>query len=79
MSTVFDIVNNQYRVPPIQQPNPQIQNGSMMGRLQQFAGTLNGNPEEIVRGLLKSGRMSQQQFNKLSQQASQIQQIFGLR
>lgn len=79
MSTVFDIINNQRQVPPIQQPNPQIQNGSMMGRLQQFAGTLNGNPEEIVRGLLKSGRMSQQQFNQLSQQASQIQQIFGLR
>lgn len=79
MSTVFDIINNQHQVPTIQQPTPQIQNGSMMGRLQQFAGTLNGNPEEIVRGLLKSGRMSQQQFNQLSQQASQIQQIFGLR
>lgn len=79
MSTVFDIISNQHQVPTIQQPNPQIQNGSMMGRLQQFAGTLNGNPEEIVRGLLKSGRMSQQQFNQLSQQASQIQRIFGLR
>jgi len=78
MSTVFDIINNQNR--PQQMPQQQeVQNGSMMARLQQFAGTVHGNPEQIVRGLLNSGRMSQQQFNQLSQQASQIQQMFGLR
>lgn len=78
MSTVFDIINK--RSVPQQMPQQQeVQNGSMMSRLQQFAGTVNGNPEQIVRGLLSSGRMSQQQFNQLSQQASQIQQMFGLR
>ena len=73
MSDVYNIFHPQRPAP--QQPNML----GMMNNIRQFANTLQGNPEQIVRGLLSSGRMTQDQFNQLSQQASQIQQMFGLR
>ena len=48
------------------------QQGNMMQNLLSFAKTIQGNPEQIVRGLLSSGRMSQQQFEQYSQMARQI-------
>ena len=72
MSTVYDIFNPQ----PVQ---PQNQNAGFLNSLQQFARTMSGNPEQIVRGLVESGRMSQEQFTQLGRQASQIQQMFGMR
>lgn len=50
-------------------PAPQ---GNMMGQLMNFARTIQGNPEQIVRGLLSSGRMSQQQFEQFAQTARQM-------
>lgn len=74
MSTVFEAFNG------VNHPNvPQRQNVDMFTQLRQFANTLNGNPEQIVRNMLQTGQMSQQQFNQLSKQASQIQSLFGLR
>ena len=72
MSTVFEAFNGP-------QAPVQNQNGSFMNRLQQFASTLSGNPEQIVRTMLQTGQMSQTQFDQLSKQASQIQNLFGLR
>ena len=46
--------------------------GNMMQDIMNFARTIQGNPEQIVRGLISSGRMSQQQFDQLSQVARQI-------
>lgn len=43
-----------------------------MQNLMNFARTIQGNPEQIVRGLVSSGRMSQQQFEQYSQMARQI-------
>ena len=76
MSIVYDIFNKQS--PNASQPAQPAYN-PMINQLQQFAGALRGNPQQMVQNLLQSGRMSQQQFNQLSQQASQIQQMFGLR
>ena len=42
-------------------------------RLNQFSQTLQGDPKQQVQQLLNSGRMSQQQYNQLSQIATQIQ------
>lgn len=42
-------------------------------RLNQFSQTLQGDPKQQVQQLLNSGRMSQQQYNQLSQMATQIQ------
>lgn len=51
---------------------PQVPQGNMMQDIMNFAKNIQGNPEQIVRGLLSSGRMSQQQFNQFSQMARQI-------
>ena len=72
MSNLFSMGSQ----PPMN-PMPN-QNGSLIERIQQFASTLNGDPEQMVRNLLQSGRMTQQQFEQLSKQASQIQRISGM-
>lgn len=51
---------------------PTAPRGNMMQNLMNFARTIQGNPEQIVRGLVSSGRMSQQQFEQYSQMARQI-------
>ena len=66
MNSVYNIFH-----PPIQQ-HP---SANMLNQLQQFANGLSGNPEQMVRSLLKSGKMSQEQFNNLSKQATQIQNL----
>ena len=47
----------------------------MMNQFNQFRNSLQGNPQQIVQGLLQSGRMSQAQFNQLSQMASQFKNL----
>ena len=44
---------------------------------QEFKKTFNGNPREEVQKLLNSGKMSQQEFNRLSQIAQQVVQTMG--
>ena len=46
--------------------------GNMMQALQQFARTIKGDPEQIVRGMLNSGQMSQAQFNQYAQMAQRF-------
>ena len=49
-------------------------NGTNQNGLQQqfdnFRKTVNGNPQAIVENLVKSGQMSQQQYQQLSQMAN---------
>ncbi len=49
----------------------------MMQRFQQFKNNFQGDPRAQVQQLLDSGQMSQEQFNQLSQMASQFQNMFG--
>lgn len=42
-----------------------------------FAKEFKGNPQQEVMNMLNNGQMSQQQFEQLSQQAKQFQQILG--
>lgn len=44
----------------------------------QFKSTFSGDPRKQVQNMLNSGQMSQEQFNKLSQMATQIQKSLGL-
>lgn len=76
MSTLFEIFNRQPAPPPIQ---PQRPAGPNFGALMQFAKSLRGNPEMIVRSFVQNGQMSQQQFNDFGQQATQIMRMFNLR
>lgn len=67
---------------PFYDPNysqPQQNNGpfgnfqNMMNQFQQFRNSFRGDPKAQVQELLRSGKMTQQQFNQLSQLAQQFQ------
>ena len=57
------------------QPNRMNQMSSFLNQFNQFRSTFNGNPEQQVKQLINSGRMSQQQFNQLAQTANQLRQL----
>lgn len=63
---VFNIMGNQN--------NPV---NDIIKQAQEFKKTFNGNPREEVQKLLNSGKMSQQEFNRLSQIAQQVVQTMG--
>lgn len=69
MNPLFNILNG-----GMQPQNPMI---NMMTQLNQFRQTFQGNPKQQVQQLLNSGRMSQEQFNQLSQMATQIQNMMN--
>ena len=46
-----------------------------MSRLNQFRESFQGDPKQQVQQLLNSGKMSQDQYNQLSQMATQIQDM----
>ena len=57
--------------------NPQQTNpiGNFLAQFNQFKTTFTGNPEQQVKQLISSGRMSQEQFNQLAQTANQLRQL----
>lgn len=58
---------------------PMAQIPKLMQLFNSFSAGFRGNPEQIVRQLMSSGRMSQEQFNQLSQAATQFQQMTGVK
>lgn len=50
---------------------------NLMKQFQQFRANFQGDPKQKVQDLLNSGKMSQQQFNQLSQLAQQFQSFFN--
>ncbi len=59
------------------QQTPQMNSGlvNMIRQFNQFKQTFRGDPKSQVQQLLDSGQMSQQQFNQLSQMATQFQNM----
>lgn len=55
-------------------PNPFT---DIIRQAQELQKTFKGNPRDEVQKLLNSGKMSQETFNQLSQQAQQIMQFMG--
>ena len=49
----------------------------MIQGLNQFRNSFHGNPTDKVQELLNSGKMTQQQYNQLSQMARQIASLMG--
>lgn len=45
---------------------------AMIQQFNQFRSTFQGNPQQKVQELLSSGKMTQEQFNQLSQMAQQF-------
>lgn len=58
---------------------PQMNNGllNLVNQFNQFKRNFNGDPRQQVQQLLDSGKMTQQQFNQLSQAATQFQQMLN--
>ena len=52
---------------------------AMMNQFQQFRQSFQGDPRAQVQQLLNSGKMTQEQFNQLSNMASQFQQMMNRR
>lgn len=48
---------------------------NLMNQLTQFRQGINGDPKQQVQELLNSGKMSQAQYNHLSQMATQLQKM----
>lgn len=58
-------------------PAPFSNMQNMMQSLNQFRQNLQGDPKQQVQQLLNSGKMSQNQYNQLSQMATQIQNMLS--
>ena len=56
-------------------PGPLGNMQDMVSRLNQFRQSFQGDPKEQVQQLLNTGKMSQSQYNQLSQMATQIQNM----
>ena len=48
---------------------------SMLAQFLQFKNNFKGDPKQQVQELLNSGKMSQKQFNRLSQMANEMQSL----
>lgn len=58
-----------------QLPGPMGNVMQMMQQFNQFRSTFQGDPKAQVQELMKSGKMSQQQFEQLSQMANAFQKM----
>ena len=58
-----------------QQPNPTNQMGDFVNQFNKFRSTFMGNPEQQVKQLISSGKMSQEQFNQYAQMANQLSKL----
>lgn len=57
--------------------NPQMGNGNILQRFQQFRQMFQGDPKAQVQQLLNSGRVSQEQYNNAVRTAQQLQRMMG--
>lgn len=55
--------------------NLMFNNNNIIEQFNKFKQNFQGNPQQTVQELLNSGRMTQNQFNQLSQMATQFQQM----
>lgn len=63
---------NPTQTPNMGMPRPFQNMANMIQQFNQFRSTFQGNPQQKVQELLNSGKMTQEQFNQLSQMAQQF-------
>lgn len=56
----------------------QLPNGikTMMESFDQFRRSFSGDPKQVVESLMKTGRMTQEQFNRFAQMATELSKYF---
>lgn len=57
---------------------PQNPYQNFMQQFQEFKKTFSGNPQEQIRQLLNSGKITQQQYNEAVQKANMLKSIIGM-
>lgn len=57
---------------------PQNPYQNFMQQFQEFKKTFSGNPQEQIRQLLNSGKITQQQYNEAVQKANMLRSIIGM-
>ena len=62
---------------PSQNTGPLGNMQNLITQLNQFRSSFHGDPRQQVQELLNSGKMSQSQYNQLSQTATQIQKMLN--
>jgi len=72
---LFSILGGQGGGLPL--PGPLGNMANFMSQFNQFRNSFAGDPKQQVQQMLNNGQMSQQQFNQLSQLATQIQKMMG--
>ena len=65
---LFNLLNNQM---------PMGNMASMISQFNQFRNNFKGDPKQVVQQMLNSGQISQEQFNQVSQMATQFQKMLG--
>ena len=55
-----------------QQLNPAPRNNNLINQFLQFRKTFTGNPQQMVQNMLNSGKISQDQLNRYTQQANEL-------
>ena len=71
-NSLYNVLGNNFSLPT---PFNSMQN--FVQKLNDFRQTFQGDPRQQVQRLLNSGQMSQQQYNQLSQMATQIQNMLN--
>ena len=62
--------------PIYEKMKPSAPSNPMLSRILEFKKNISGDPEQIARNLLNSGKISQSDFNKCAEQANKIYQQF---
>ena len=73
-SPLFNLFGNQQS----NMPGPFGNMSNMINQFNQFKNSFKGDSQQQVQELLNSGRMTQQQYNQLSQLATQFQNMMKL-
>ena len=63
--------------PPTENVNPVSSMNQFMKQFEQFKKTFNGDPEQMVMNMVKSGRISQQQYDYAKNMVDMLQNFMG--
>lgn len=74
MNPLYNLLGGGNNVPL---PGPLGNMQNFMNQFNQFRQTFHGDPKQQVQQMLNSGQMTQEQFNQLSQMATQLQRMMG--
>lgn len=79
MNPLYQQMNNRQPAPPNNHTNNFQDNNNVISKFFEFARNIKGNPEQMVKDLIASGQMSQEQFNNLQRMASEFQRLFNIK